>query len=249
MPKPAKVLWTGGWDSTFRVCQLVLNEQRPVQPIYMLDNRSWRFFELETIDRIWHRVRERSEKPLLLQRVTIYPFSRRSTPEPSLKACYDRLLERHSKLGIQYLKLATIAKELGLDGLELSWARGEIDENVVQALFLDPDENLEQRTESDEAMLFSPFNMPTLRYTKADMRRLAEVSGWLDLMRTTWFCQAPVRGKPCGSCHSCEYAKQSGEPFEVASRTEQMIHKARSSGTRVWRRGRTAASSLLRGRT
>jgi hypothetical protein len=31
------LLWTGGWDSTFRLLWLVLVEQRPVQPVYLID--------------------------------------------------------------------------------------------------------------------------------------------------------------------------------------------------------------------
>ena len=31
------LLWSGGWDSTFRLLQLVLNENRSVQPYYLID--------------------------------------------------------------------------------------------------------------------------------------------------------------------------------------------------------------------
>ena len=34
---PAKVLWTGGWDSTFRLIDLVVIHQRVVQPFYIID--------------------------------------------------------------------------------------------------------------------------------------------------------------------------------------------------------------------
>ena len=29
------VFWTGGFDSTFRICQLLIDEKRKVQPIYV----------------------------------------------------------------------------------------------------------------------------------------------------------------------------------------------------------------------
>src|SRR5699024_4580207 len=31
------IFWTGGWDSTFRLLQLLFIEKREVQPIYVLD--------------------------------------------------------------------------------------------------------------------------------------------------------------------------------------------------------------------
>ena len=29
------VFWTGGYDSTFRLCEMLVNEQKVVQPIYI----------------------------------------------------------------------------------------------------------------------------------------------------------------------------------------------------------------------
>src|SRR5688572_17681698 len=34
--RPAKVLWTGGWDSTFRVLSLLLVQKRSVEPHYII---------------------------------------------------------------------------------------------------------------------------------------------------------------------------------------------------------------------
>lgn len=34
-----RVLWTGGWDSTYRVLDLVINKKRNIQPYYVLDER------------------------------------------------------------------------------------------------------------------------------------------------------------------------------------------------------------------
>ena len=36
------LLWTGGWDSTFRLLSLLLREQREVQPYYILDSLHFR---------------------------------------------------------------------------------------------------------------------------------------------------------------------------------------------------------------
>ena len=35
--KPVYVFWTGGYDSTFRICQLLIKEKVAVQPVYISD--------------------------------------------------------------------------------------------------------------------------------------------------------------------------------------------------------------------
>ena len=35
--RAVKLLWTGGWDSTFRLLQLLLLYEKKVQPYYIID--------------------------------------------------------------------------------------------------------------------------------------------------------------------------------------------------------------------
>ncbi len=37
-PAPINLFWTGGWDSTFRLLQLIIIYQKKVQPYYIIDN-------------------------------------------------------------------------------------------------------------------------------------------------------------------------------------------------------------------
>src|SRR5690625_188135 len=47
------VLWTGGWDSTFRVLDLIFNKKENVQPYYIIDeHRPSTSIELRTMDDI-----------------------------------------------------------------------------------------------------------------------------------------------------------------------------------------------------
>src|SRR5699024_9593065 len=47
------VLWTGGWDSTFRILDLVLSKKESVQPFYILDSdRNSTPLELKIMDKI-----------------------------------------------------------------------------------------------------------------------------------------------------------------------------------------------------
>jgi hypothetical protein len=57
MHKEHYILWTSGWDSTFRILQLVLVEKIEVQPIYILDNeRKSLNQELKAIENITQKL-------------------------------------------------------------------------------------------------------------------------------------------------------------------------------------------------
>ena len=35
--EPIKILWTGGWDSTFQLLRLLFLDKQPVEPYYLID--------------------------------------------------------------------------------------------------------------------------------------------------------------------------------------------------------------------
>ena len=53
MKNVINLLWTGGWDSTFRFLQLILIEKRTVQPIYIMDlDRTSHVQEINVIKKV-----------------------------------------------------------------------------------------------------------------------------------------------------------------------------------------------------
>lgn len=75
------VFWTGGYDSTFRLCELLIDEGKTVQPIYIVDEtvdgipggirRSWKK-EIQTMDRIIAMLHEQYPHTKQLLRPTLY---------------------------------------------------------------------------------------------------------------------------------------------------------------------------------
>src|SRR5699024_10809179 len=62
----AKLLWTGGWDSTFRLLQLLLEDKKPVQPIYIISRfRKSSDHELKVMENIRELLTERGVQNLL----------------------------------------------------------------------------------------------------------------------------------------------------------------------------------------
>jgi hypothetical protein len=42
------------------------------------------------------------------------------------------------------------------------------------------------------------------------IKRRARAEGWGAIMDMTWFCHAPVHGRPCGICAPCVYTIEEG---------------------------------------
>ena len=59
---------------------------------------------------------------------------------------------------------------------------------------------------SDAATVLGRLDFGMLGVSKVEEMRVAQESGWMPIMRGTWFCHAPVNGKPCGTCNPCKDA-------------------------------------------
>jgi hypothetical protein len=192
------VLWTGGWDSTYRVLDLVLVEQRAVQPIYVADpRRRSTSRELAAISSIRTAVLARCPaaegllpQPEVVDRLAI-------PPDPEVTAAYERMT-KIAHLGTQYEWLARLRRHRKLDGIELS-----IHNDDRAAVF--------QRDvrSADFDLVLGGYGFPLLGLTKLDMQREAMAKGFADLMEMTWFCHGA--GKvPCGRCAPCRFSIKEG---------------------------------------
>ena len=63
---------------------------------------------------------------------------------------------------------------------------------------------------SDAEMVFGRLDFGMLGVSKVEAMQVAQESGWMPIMRRTWFCHAPVNGKPCGTCNPCKDAMAEG---------------------------------------
>ncbi|KWX56948.1 hypothetical protein [Mycobacterium sp. NAZ190054] len=214
------VLWTAGWDSTFRVADLLLNQDAVVQPWYVIDrHRRSTETELASQDRIRacladldcttaHRL-----LPVRLVKVHEIPSA------PAITAAFQKLREKQF-LGEQYEWLARLAEHQQLT-LELSIHRDDRAHDFLVA-------DVEERDGSfrlvphpgDPALeVFRRFRFPLFDTTKLDMENVARDGGFSAAMELTSFCHTPVRGKPCGYCNPCRYTFDEGLGRRVPART------------------------------
>ncbi|GAA5074028.1 hypothetical protein [Lysobacter panacisoli] len=213
-----KLLWTGGWDSTFRLLQLLLRHRVPVIPYYLEDpTRASTTTELATMARIAAHLRENYPHtcelllPLRVSAVTDV------VPDASLTDAL-REIRRRSYIGSQYEWLPAFCEQHGITGMEL----GVHIDDKVQALMRPFARDFEhpagfrsvradpRHAETAEYRLFRYFSFPLFHIDKVGIGEESDRAGWSEIMEMTWFCHTPVRGQPCGVCAPCVYTIEEG---------------------------------------
>lgn len=215
--EPIRLLWTGGWDSTFRLLDAVLVHGLTIQPYYVLDTaRRSSIIELNTMDRIRRSIAELSAERAALVEPSAIIAIHDIRPDPEMTARYRRLKAK-TFLGEQYDWLSRFVKQFNLHGLELcvhvddkahAFLRGHVERRqgpVGQDAWV-----LREDAAHGDLALFAPFRFPVLTLTKSDMQRMAVERGFLHIMEQTWFCFTPIRNRPCGVCNPCQYAIAEG---------------------------------------
>ena len=228
MDKTINVLWTGGLDSTYRICELSRQNVK-VQPIYVTENRKSEKKELEAIQRI---VLKLNSNPLT--KFTLLPLKtfdiKRLKPNKDISNAWNNLNKKYL-LGSQYEYLATLANmldselEIGVtfdprgkiartiygEGVEVKLPR---DTTNVSLTYLD----LDFINSSDEVkLLFKNLKMPQSLFhinKQIEWSRLKEM-GLEDIAKETWFCHTPIFGLPCGRCNPCKDALNEGMAWRV----------------------------------
>lgn len=208
-----QLLWTGGWDSTYRLLDLVLERRVSVQPWYVRDDeRASTPLELTVMAAITDAVAARDPEAARLLRPTRFVDREEIAPVPALTAMCGQL-----HLGSQYEWLARLTYQERLSAFELgvekrgSRVHGMLWGNVEPVLGVGGRTfRLKAEVSDPDLELFRNFEFPVLHLTKSDLRQRAEARGWADLMNMTWFCHEPRAGKPCGMCTPCMVALEEG---------------------------------------
>ena len=219
MKETKNVLWTGGWDSTFRIIQLY-SRGLILQPIYVIDSgRPSTQKEIETMHLITEQIHAKFNVPngkilpvKLIQKDTI----------PSnlyLKLIY-KLIKRNRRIGKQYYWLACLAREY--EGLEQGFHKEDRD----QLIYLDELSEIKDETSGRNwevnpkkmdflrCQIFKNIRFPLAYISKMEMKNYAEEHGFLDIMNNTWFCHSSNE-KPCGKCAPCKQYVIDGFGFKL----------------------------------
>ncbi len=212
LASPHRVLWTGGWDSTFHVLKVVLKEGGRVEPVYVIDEER-RSTAHEELAMAAIRDGLAAHGAGAAARLLPTRVIRRASIEvsPRIARLYEAGVDRFS-IGSQYEWLAALSEQDGMSGLEVSWEKPnktatEFYRTFLPLLVSSADGRVlgHDLGGHDAFELFRNFRFPNLDYTKWEMWDCAEQHGFLPLMQLTWFCHRPRSGRPCGRCTPCHY--------------------------------------------
>lgn len=207
------LLWTGGWDSTFRLLSLLLGEQREVQPYYIIDSLRYRPAvpaEREAMRLIRQRLLRCHPDAAVRLADTIECPLVDIEADDELARYYECCLAT-GFIGGQYEWLARYCRQHGIEGMELSIHRDDKARELLADLIDSGRDRLDPKFAGDcRYELFKSFRLPLFDVTKQQMLEQARLAGFEALMRLTWFCHRPRHGNPCGTCNPCIYTIEEG---------------------------------------
>ncbi len=212
------LFWTGGFDSTFRLCQLLFEEGKDVQPLYVsdqtLDNRqgskwkrrSWRQ-ERQCMFHLMDLIRKRNPPGKLLN-----PIEYNKIPtSPRVDLCMADLAARGLMIRSkrQHGTLAEVTLDLA-HPVEICLVKDETFQRSLPAgAFIGQrgecrlTRKVKRRVPS--LRIFSRFRFPLIYQNKKELFDHAKKQDFADLLEQTWSCWFPKENRPCGRCEMCRH--------------------------------------------
>lgn len=224
--KTVYLLWTSGWDSTYRLVELSRMDITVI-PVYVTDmGRPSEQKEIEAQKNILAALTKKPETKANI--LPVKYISAPSLPHDSEIADAYADIMKHVRLGIQYETLAQCAAlypgiEIGSEGglaanLRMTEAinlHGRLIEKDG-VYIVDPDN-------SDEIAMkaFGNFTFSIIDKTETEMLENIRKWGYEDVMAHIWFCHNPIDDIPCGICRACEVKMQSGLGFLLTPKAQK----------------------------
>jgi hypothetical protein len=222
------IFWTAGFDSTFRLTQLLLTDERPVQPIYVIDlDRQSTLLEMRRMVQLRYEIQKLAQNPNCL--LPTKPLIRDDFPiATDIQSAFTELASK-THIGSQYQWLAQIGRDLALpDGkIEMCMPRHEPPSGLQLAIFEDPHAQIPELRPGVPDTIFRYFSFPTLHLTKSEMLAASRELGFEHIVRQTWFCHNPIGGRPCGCCNPCMIAKRERQGITYATFGTQRVFMRR----------------------
>ena len=236
------VLFTGGLDSAYRLCQLARDKKAIVQPVYILfpnDGKSSHIRpemqrEIEAQDKILDYIIHHSNT-----KATFLPIRRVHRDELPTGLGTDMLENRgnvynwiiqlsRGGLGWQYYYIALYSKwdkgvELCQEMLPRPFENGNIqfytDNLGRKRIAMD---KFSGKGANYFEFLFNDLAYPIIGVTRQEMKDNLDKWGYSEIWNQIWFCYHSVDGEPCGVCDNCFFKLEQGLSFLFS---KEAIHR------------------------
>ncbi|MBN1929367.1 MAG: hypothetical protein JW764_07480 [Chlorobiaceae bacterium] len=217
------LLWTGGWESTYRLCELIFLKKRIVNPVYILDPERKSFREeIKAMVAIRGEIVKRISSDASLLKPLQIVIKDDIPPNKIITEMYDSIVKTYGGLGRQFEWLARYADwkdlyrlEIGLEGNTNSPRRPVYAQLEKELIIKDESMILGNKLDDQLFDFFRRFSFPVFNLSKDKILQLAKGQDFYDLMLKTWFCHKPRNGKPCGRCYPCEQVMHEGMSFRI----------------------------------
>lgn len=220
------LLWSGGWDGTFRFLQLMQHEEIEIQPIYVIDpGRASTPYEQKAMKKIILEAQKRF--PAKVREIQFYErdWILKNCKNEEISNAYQYLRKKYN-IGTQYEWFALLCNKLGIkmESSVVHQYHGKVEDainaegklSLVENDFLTERYCVTKNGEKDATFkVFGNLILPVIKLTKEDEERIAKENGWLDIMKLTWFCHTPINGEPCGLCSPCDDAMNTGMEWRM----------------------------------
>lgn len=207
------LLWTGGFDSTFRLLAIANDGRPPPRLTYVIDqDRKSLGLEIHTMTKVKTVLREKwGYDPGEIRFI-----DKRDIPiDAAVREKYETLSARY-RVGVQYLWLASLAEQLD-EPLEVCLVATRTRSNSFKHDLL---HRLVQHNDvwvfdpqfaEEDFSLFRSFHFPLIMVSKLEMLRTATQAGFRKELLLSHFCHLPQpSGRPCGCCQPCRDAMDEG---------------------------------------
>lgn len=224
------ILWTGGWDSTFRLCQLS-EYDIDIYPVYLKDSqRRGQEYELKAMNSILKDLRKNCKANIHDLKFYDVSWVKENCADEAISNAFKYIHEKY-KVGIQYEWFALLAKKenLQFESAVVHQYHGAVEaaiesEGIMELIpndFLPERRHVLAKADNNNASLvFENIILPVITLTKEDEQRIAEEKGWIDIMKQTWFCHSPINGEPCGLCNPCNDAMNTGMEWRMPKKAQ-----------------------------
>ena len=212
------LFWTGGYDSTFRLCQALIDENKIVQPYYLrskVDNcknckfqRNNREKELQAMKNVINKIKLKfpGKANNLLPVIFVYNINDNKNITDSF---FKLRLHNFNRKFNQYEAMSRYAKqinenmEVGTVGIT-GTGDGKLPTDrwgtYLRANIVN--DNGHYR-DVDKNSPISNLRFPLAYLSKNDMKDMAITNGYFDIISQSWSCWFPKNGLPCNRCPMC----------------------------------------------
>lgn len=210
------MFWTGGYDSTFRLCQALLDEDKVITPIYIsykhLDNLPNKTYkrkshknEIMAMNNIKKMLKKKNPyKYKNLKSTIIIPHL--NINNQILSSMKNLWLQgkNHRSLS-QYGGLAQVSLDINKPvEIAVEKSRHSTMRNMVINDIINDNGVYKLKPINNDLSIFKNLVFPTINISKKDMLNIAKTRGYDDILSLTWSCWFPINGQPCKKCPMCQ---------------------------------------------